>query len=286
MTWRRSWLLVQTAVLLACGGREAPAPPRGPSAVSAVATVADVTISGPLISAVAGAQGLAPREALRTLVEDALAARGGLDRGLDRDPAVSWAFTVALARRSSERLAADARALGPPTDDELDAVTVVHAVVLRSSTLPEDAALAAATALAQGVEGARTAEDFLARAKAIQRPHVRVVAEQVGPFTIDGLTLDGHELDKTFVAAAFSLRLPQETSRIVASSFGWHVLRLVGRSRPAGAPDERRQALAEPAIEARTRVRLADVLFARRQRTKVEISGDADSLMAAETAAP
>lgn len=286
MTRGLTLLIAETAILVACGGRERPAPPNGPSAMSAVATVADAAISGPLVAAVAGTQGVSPSEALRALVEDALAAHGGLDRGLDRDPAVSWAATVALARRSSERLAAEALALGPPTDDELDAVTVVHAVVLRSSTLSQEDAVAAAASVAQAVEGARTADDFLARANAIRRPHVRVVAERVGPFTIDGLTLDGHDLDKAFVAAAFSLTSSHETSHIVATSFGWHVLHLVSRVKQDGAQAERRQALVAPTVEARTRVRLADVLDARRQRTKVEISGDADALMAVETAAP
>jgi hypothetical protein len=232
------------------------------------------------VASIGGARGLGPRPALDALIEDALSARGALDRRLDADPSVAFATEVALARRVPLQAAEDARTEGAPTADELQSLTVVHGLVARAAGASDENALAVAANLARAVAGARSGDDFLARVRALPWQHARVVAERVGPFGIDGRMPDGALLDKTFVATAFALRAPLQTSGIVATPFGWHVIQLVSREPAVDLSPERRQALAEAAIENRARTLVLDVLRSRRERTAVEVSHDADSLMA------
>ena len=273
-----------TSGLFALGfGACAPAPPPAPASHSplngAVARVAGIAIAPSLVTDVARAKGVSPREALDDLVTDALAAEGALARGVDRDPAVSWPRTVARARRTALRLFEGASALGPPTEEELAQVSVIHAVVLRSANLREDDAIAIAAAIRLAVVGSHGADDFEARAKPVKHPHAQVTIERVGPFGADGRTSDGTEFEAGFVAAAFTLRAPLETSPIVATPFGWHVLQLVERSLPEGPLADRRRELAEAVVRMRARMRLDAVLAAHRQSAPVEISVAAEDLM-------
>ena len=278
-----AWLAVVACV--ACCGDRATAPPPEPALTSAVARVADALISPSLVASVAGAQGVAVGLALDLLVDDALAARGALDRHLDRDPEVALASDVALARTVPLRAMADARAAGPPTADELQMLTVVQALVVRSTDLFEDNALAVADNVERVVAGARTADDFEARVKALPWQHARVIAERVGPFGIDGRTPDGQVIDETFVAAAFALGAPLRISGVVATTFGWHVIQLLSRAPLPALSPERLEALSEAAIAVRARILLAEALQRRRERTPIAISHDAESLMAVATGA-
>ena len=264
----------------ACGGERATPPSPQPALASAVARAADVPISPFLIASVARAQGVAAGSALEALVKDALAARGARDQQLDRDPEVVLASDVALARRIPLRAMADARAAGPPTPDELQMVTVVQAVVLRATDLSEDSALVIANNVERVVAGARTADEFEARVKALPWQHARVIAETIGPFGIDGRTSADGVIDKTFVAAAFALRTPLRISGVVATTFGWHVIQLLSREPLPELSPERREALPEAVIETRARILLEEALQRRRERTPIVISHDAESLMA------
>jgi hypothetical protein len=276
---------VLLVALVACGG-ERPRPPSAePALGSAVARVADVTIPATLVESVVAAGGAPARSALDGLVQDALAARGALDQHLDGEPQVAFASDVALARRIPLRAMADARTAGPPTPDELQLVTVVHAVVARSTSLTEDNALLVANNVERAVAGSRTAQDFEARVQALPWQHARVIAQTVGPFGIDGRDPRGSVIDTAFVAAAFALRSPLQISRVVATAFGWHVIQLLSREPSREAPPERSEALASAAVEVRARIHLAEVLQLRRERAPVEISHDAESLMALATGA-
>ena len=287
MTASRSSLASGLLVLAVSACGQAPPPPAAtPSLDGAVARVGGVAIAPSLVADVAQARGVSPREALDGLVADALAAGGAQARGLDRDPSVSWPRVVALARRVPARAVEDASALGPATDDELALVSVVHAVVLRSSTLREDDALAIASAIRRAVIGARNADDFEARAYAVDHPHAQVRVERIGPFGADGRNADGAEFEAAFVAAAFTLRAPLDTSPIVATPFGWHVLQLVERKPPEGAPTDRRADLAEAVIQMRGRIRLETILRARRQSSPPAISVAADDLMSSAIPRP
>lgn len=272
------------ATVLACGGQAAP----GPTIASLggdVAEVGDVPIPASLVREVARARGVAAREALDGLVEDALAAQGARARGLDRSPQVAWAWGAALARRVPERLRDQARAKGPPTDDELADVAVIHAVVLRASALPQARAVALARAIASSVVSAKTDAEFEERARAAAV--VRITVERIPPFDAAGSTSEGGGLDPSFVAAAFALHAAGETSGVVETPFGWHVLRLLSRTTPEAAQlEERRRALTGPVIAMRVRSGLDALVRERRQRAKVEVSSAADRLLAEVTGLP
>jgi hypothetical protein len=219
-------------------------------------------------------------------VEDALVAQGAQAKGFDRDPEVSWLCAAALARRVPIRLMEEAAALGAPTDDELALVSVVHAVVLRSPNLRDAAAVAIAAAIRRAVVGARSPDEFEARAGAVNHPNAQVRVERIGPFGADGKSADDTEFEPVFVAAAFALRSPEETSPVVTTPFGWHVLQLVERRAATEASGDRRVGLAEPVVEMRGRIRLQAIVLARRQSAQPEISAAADELMSLAVAQP
>ena len=84
-----------------------------------------------------------------------------------------------------------------------------------------------------------------------------------------------------FAKGAFALKRAGETSGVVESSFGWHVIRLIERRPPKTVPLEERRADFGPEVFARRgRAALEATLTARRASTPVGIAPGADALMA------
>jgi len=287
------------AVLLAVSAiacRETPPASTGAMGGGVVARVGSDTIDATLVGAVAAAQGLAPREALRHLVDDALAAAGARDRKLDATHGVRFQHDAALARIVLQRLQEEARAAGPITAAELEELSerrwrevdlpeqsrVVHAVVLRKASTREDDGRALAAAIAAAVAQAHDGADFLQRARAVPSGKLQIQAEELPAFGPDGRMSEGSgDLDGDFARAAFRLRSPGETSPVVESRYGWHVIRLVDRLPGKHVPPADRPALfAEDLAHLRARNGLVGALEAARKRVRVEPDPAAETLMA------
>jgi hypothetical protein len=286
----RALRIAPVVVLIATACEDTSPSPPAPRSYSApggeVARVASIPIPASLVAAVTSARGVDPRAAMEDLVSDALGAEGARAQGLDRRADVGWAVTAALGRRVPLRLFDEARALGPPTDDELDEVTVVHAVVLRTRSLEKKKALVVAAAMADAARGATDTASFKARVSRAATG-VRTSIEELAPFDATGLVEGGRRIDPDFVAAAFQLHVPGDTSPVVETSFGWHVIGLVGRApSPARELGSRRSEMEEAVVALRGRARLAALLRARRAKTPVELAAGTDELLSKVSAQP
>jgi hypothetical protein len=284
VTSRLATLTTAAGLAFACGH----APPPLPSLRGGdVASVGDLPIPASLVADVARASRISPRAAVDRLVEDALAAEEARARGMDRAGALPWAVTAILARRVPQRLMDQARSAGPPADDELAALIVAHAIVVRTPGVPEERSRATAEEIRRAVSGARSAEDFEARARAVPNSGTQVVVERLQAFGADGRSAAGVQYDPTFVAAAFALPSSGQISWIVETPFGWHTIYLVDRS-PAdpGSIEQRRTDLASAVVLVRARIRTASLLRARKERSSIDVSEAADALMADAARAP
>lgn len=238
-----------------------------------VAGVGTVRVPASLVAEVTRASGKPPSRALDDLVADALAARGAQDARLDRDTSVAWSVTTAIARRYARQSLTEASAAGPPRPDELEAVHVSHAVVLRSARVPSATAVAIAEAIRRNVEASRSADEFESRAKATPHADARVVVERLEPFSADG------HFDASFIAAAFELRSAGDVSPVVETQFGWHVVYLVGRDPLRDEGGGRASELAAAVTELRARDWLESRLRLRARTSHVEVLAGADALM-------
>ena len=112
--------IVSLALSTSCG-TERPAPPSGTerSALGGdvAARVGDEVIHVALVAKVAADQRVSADEALRRLVDDAIVASAARSRGMERT--TDWRLRSARARFTADKLLADAKAKGPPTDEEV-----------------------------------------------------------------------------------------------------------------------------------------------------------------------
>jgi peptidyl-prolyl cis-trans isomerase C len=293
--------LLATASGLSCGGDRTQAPPAEQAALGGevAARVGSDVIPMSLVIKVASAQHLTPREALRRLVDDAVSANAARARGLDRQLPTSWRLTSARARFTADHLLSEAKAAGPPTDEEVAqfsarywrevdrpaAVRVVHAVALRPKK-PDAAAEARARAVAEhlheAVLSAKSAEEFQQIAKALPHPGVDVTVEPLAAFTREGRVSEGNEgnVDEAFAKGAYALEDVGSTSPVVESAFGWHVIRLEARIPEQRMPLEtRRIAFTDEAYTLRTGLATTARLAALKASTPIVVAPSAELLM-------
>lgn len=265
---------------VACSG--GPAPSKAASLGDDVARVGTTSVPAALIASLSRGSGQPPRKVLDGVVADSLAASAATAGGLATPEQVRFATDATLVRHLVRAVAKEAAAEGPPKPEELESLKVEHAVVLRSARIPELRAKAVAYAIRRAVEGARSADDFEARAAATPHADTQVVVESLDPFLADGRSPSGEGgLDSSFVAGAFELHAPGQLSAVVESSFGWHVIYLVARA-PAdiSADAARATMLAGAVAEMRVRDWVESHMRSRTQRFQVEVSGALDALLA------
>jgi hypothetical protein len=286
---------------LSCSGERTQPPPAEQAALGGevAARVGTDVIPMSLVIKVANVQHITAREALRRLVDDAVSANAARARGLDKQLPASWRLTSARARFAADRLASDAKLAGLPTDEEVAQLTarywrevdrpaaihVVHVLAQRPKT-PDRAAEALARAFAEkardAVVSAKSSEEFQEKAKALPHPGVEVVVQGLPAFTRETKVTEGNDgvMDKAFTKAAFELAEVGDTSPVIESEFGWHVIRLEERIPEQRMPLEaRRIAFTDEAYTLRASTATAARLTAQRAATPIEIAPSAEQLM-------
>jgi peptidyl-prolyl cis-trans isomerase C len=290
--------------LAACD--EAPAPPpvtqaRLPAGVAARVGTEDILAVS--VTRIARAQSVDLATARDRAVADALFAASARS-----DPAlrarVSDAERSVLGRAVAETLRDRARALGPASDAEVEALTaerwveldrpesvrVAHAVVRVEKKAEEAAVRAFAERLAAALAGSSDGGELVRRAKAFPAEGRNITAEQLPPCTPDGRTWEpsarppsplAGKFDLDFARAANALKNPGDQSGLVRTAFGYHVIQLEERYPEARTPLEtRRTLLYDAAIAQRAKPEFEALLARLKSETPVTVERAADELTA------
>ena len=255
----------------------------GPVAGEVVATVDGRAITADQVRRQAVAAAVPPRAALADLIDAELLFAEARRRGLEADPEVHAVLAAALARRELAETfekevtrevvtEAEIRASYARHADELDRPelrVVAHVLVPFGKPPPDAARQAQLRARAEQVlaraRAARSLDDFKAIGPALSDATATLLVEELatGP---SGYTV------KPFADAAFALTRPGQTSGIVESSFGYHVIWLKQVQPPFQVPlDQVRERLRDgiwPDIRRREFARYLDPLV---EKHRIEV---------------
>jgi hypothetical protein len=302
LVWRYTALVrsfvFAVCLLAACASSDV-APPARVALEGAVARVGRTEIPPSLVSAVASARKVTPEAALDALVEDALFAEGAERRGLRAHPDLRAAERTLLARLAIRASWSGSTAQGPPTDEELAVVRknrwreldrpvsirTAHVLVQKPAKDAQDfptRGRAVAEALLRELRSTTTPEDFVAKGGALpQREGFAIVAQPLPAFVADGRVVEGDgAMDPAFTRAAFELKNPGDTSSVVESSFGYHVIRLMARFDGAHPEDDELRRRVQTEVWKERGRKQYDALVARLRASRgVAVEPSAEELM-------
>jgi hypothetical protein len=244
-----------------------------------------VVVDAKALAAIASERGVTPEQALSLGAEDALIAQHLRD---GQPELARWIERVVLARQLLAALGEEAKAGGPPTEAEVNAISearfwelarprmvqVVHAVVLSQEENP--AARALAERIGSATSQVKTAADFQAAAQAVPADGLSVKVESLPPLALDGRAVDPsfpppagpavQHMNGDFAAAAQRLARPGDQSPVVRTPFGYHVLYLVSVIEPKQPSLDARRALLHDEIMSQRATALSSALLEQQRR--------------------